>query len=298
MLFCTCDAYEDLWMPFFALFSKYWEECNFDIIINTETKHFKYEGLNILTNDDNRGSQSESYGKRMIRTLNQISSKYTLLMLDDFFLRRSVNTHLFEEFINIMDQHREIAAIYLTPGYTGGYNISSYDNRLNELNQFAMYKLNMQASIWRTDKLKEYWDEKDDPWTWEIFANYTTFHKPDVFLQVIDFESSPLFYGYNPNGMGVFRGKWVKDDVVPLFETNNISVDYSTRGFYDAENISVKHFNNKVKLFRYMKDRIGLKYTFGFFIFYIKKKIFNMLHLKCKYDFYPDQLQAKYEKGR
>jgi hypothetical protein len=50
--FCTiivnsCDAYDDTWYPFFKLLKKYWPNCKFPIVLNTETKKFEYEGLDI-----------------------------------------------------------------------------------------------------------------------------------------------------------------------------------------------------------------------------------------------------------
>ena len=37
--------------------------------------------------------------------------------------------------------------------------------------------------------------------------------------------------------MGVFRGKWVMDDVQPLFEKEGIIVDFSKRGIYIKEEL-------------------------------------------------------------
>ena len=40
--------------------------------------------------------------------------------------------------------------------------------------------------------------------------------------------------------MGVFRGKWVIDDVKPLFEEHGINIDYSIRGEYQEVKKYVK----------------------------------------------------------
>ena len=39
------DSYEDRWYPFFKLLTTYWPQCNYDILLNTETKDFDYPGL-------------------------------------------------------------------------------------------------------------------------------------------------------------------------------------------------------------------------------------------------------------
>ena len=38
LLLCTCDAYEDLWDPFFQLVNIYWKDIPYNIYINTENK--------------------------------------------------------------------------------------------------------------------------------------------------------------------------------------------------------------------------------------------------------------------
>ena len=48
MIFCTCDAYADLWENFFILFKKYWPDFDGEIIFNTESKSYSNEGLNIV----------------------------------------------------------------------------------------------------------------------------------------------------------------------------------------------------------------------------------------------------------
>jgi len=43
----TSDNFEDCWDPFFKLFSIFWPNCPFPIVLNTETKDYSYPGLNI-----------------------------------------------------------------------------------------------------------------------------------------------------------------------------------------------------------------------------------------------------------
>ncbi len=38
VLINSCDAYSDLWEPFFKLFSIYWPDCPYEIVLNTEYK--------------------------------------------------------------------------------------------------------------------------------------------------------------------------------------------------------------------------------------------------------------------
>lgn len=268
LLVCTCDAYEDLWYPFFKMLNKYWAGCKLNIILNTETKTYEYEKLNIKSFPQNK---SETYGERMIRNLKHIGTKYTLLLLDDFFLRRNVDTEKLEKYLQIMEEDEKIDVIYFTKQILNQSFPSEHEG-LEELKKHAMYRLNMQAGLWRTDRLLNLWKPIDNPWKWEIFANYTTFDSAEKFLQVEEDEESPFYYGYNPEGMGVFRGKWVYDDVAPLFKDNDIEIDYSIRGIYEKKT-EKQYFNDKWDLLKYMLRRMPLKYVVGFICFYTKKTI-------------------------
>ncbi len=41
------DDYEDCWVPFFTLLKKYWPDCRLPIVLNTQQKHFAFDGLDI-----------------------------------------------------------------------------------------------------------------------------------------------------------------------------------------------------------------------------------------------------------
>lgn len=295
ILFCTCDSYDDLWEPFFTLLKKNWPSLKWPILFNSESKSFKYSGLDIRVINDEIDLKNSTYGNRMLAHLRAIKTKYTILLLDDFFIRRDVDTGTIDKYLTLMDDNTDIASIYLSPGASTTSYASQLDDTLSMLKEFSMYRLNMQAAIWRTDILKEFWMEQDDPWKWEIFVNYTTFGSKYKFLQVKSADLSPIYYGYNPLGMGVFRGKWVENDVVPLFNKNNITVEYSKRGFYKAEEEKFK-FNNKFSLLNYLIKRIGVRYTLAYFAFYVRKYASRFLNIKIKYDSHNELLQEKYDR--
>ena len=47
IIVCSCDAYEDLWYPYFEIFKNQWPDCKYPIILNTESKTYSHDGLNI-----------------------------------------------------------------------------------------------------------------------------------------------------------------------------------------------------------------------------------------------------------
>lgn len=288
ILVCTCDSYEDLWLPFFKLLDTYWEDCNLKIILNTETKSYSYNNLDIKSFP---ASKDEIYGERILRNLQEVKTEYTLLLLDDFFLRRKVDENKLSKFLEIMDNDKSIPVIYFTKQILNQSEQCKYKG-LEKLKNHAMYRLNMQAGLWRTDALKNYWNPIDNPWLWEIFANYTTFDTDVDFLQIANDEDSPFYYGYNPDGMGVFRGKWVYEDVKPLFDKHDINIDYSIRGTYKKET-EKNYYSDKKALLKYMIKRMPFKYVISFIVFYTRKNIRKIIRLPMKYNTHCDYLIAK-----
>ena len=47
LLVNSCDAYADLWQPFFTLLKRYFVPLPAEILLNTETKDFAFDGLNL-----------------------------------------------------------------------------------------------------------------------------------------------------------------------------------------------------------------------------------------------------------
>ena len=262
---CTCDSYEDLWDPFFFLISKYWNLQDYQIILNTETKNYNYMGLDISTHP----RKTKRYGERFLYNLNFIKMQYTLLLLDDFFIRRNVDEKEILSIVNFMNNNPDVAAVC--------FNENAYscdDGKLpgySRINRFAPYKLNMQAGIWRTSTLKSLWKNNDNPWRWEIFVNFCVLNNNYVFYSINDYEKSPIYYGYKTDGMGVYRGKWVVDDVDPLFKKHGIEIDYTIRGIYKKSEEA-----QRLPLFKsmlYALTRIPFKYFIGFSFFETKRRI-------------------------
>ena len=295
ILVCSCDGYADLWEPFFKLLQRYWgSEPMPRILLNTESKSFAYGDLPIQCLQLYAPGEAVDYGKRMLAHLARIETPYTLLMLDDFFLRRPVDMDRMKQIVAAMKAHLEIAAVYfdksryaepedgLIPGFA-------------RIAKYAMFKLNMQAAVWRTDKLKSYWQEGDDPWKWEVFVTYTAFDTEDVFYSIDEWEHAPIYYGYRPEGMGVFRGKWVIEDVAPLFEANNIKVDYQLRGIYSRDTAK-STFENVPQAMAFMLRRTKFRYFVGFSVFNVYKRLCQKLNRTPRYGNHIDYLYAKEQK--
>lgn len=292
LLVNSCDAYADLWPPFFALLKKYWNPLGIRILLNTESKHFSFEGLDIecvhLPNET-------QYGQRMITALSYVKTKYVLLMLDDFFLRSQVNPERIQQIIHWMECDPNIVYFSNDP------NLLYADWEVNKYPGFSRippgnsYTFTTQAAIWRTDTLKKSWLPSVNPWEWETLTNVNTYWwKKAKFYCLNSPDASFLDYGHYQYGdiWGVYRGKWYLDDVKPLFEREKIEIDFSQRGIFDhSQQISVVSTNDW-GTFDHIERVLGKHHIPFFYLFNRYCQILSILNRPVTWDYF-QYLQTK-----
>lgn len=234
----SCDAYEDLWQPFFVLFDHYWKNCPYNIILNTEHKKFDYEGLNIKSLNLLSQTDKDLWGKRLRETLKKIDTKYVISIFDDFFLEKDIDQELIEECIKRMDEDDKISVIYLMKLPCKSSDDSRFDN-LELVGAKVNYRLNSAPAIWRKDKLLEYTGNKDTPWAWEFFGSARTYGKKDLFYCTK--QENNIYCFKSELGGAIHRGKWVKSIIEPVIKEYNIDIDLSQRGIEDENKTEYKH---------------------------------------------------------
>lgn len=300
----SCDSYSDLWPPFFALLKKYWNTSGVRIILNTETKDFSFDGLTI----ECVHCPNSPYGGRIIHALKQVKTKYVINMLDDFFLRKPVDNCCVNRLVDWMDNDDRIAYFSFDP-YVTEYDLSCPYEGFSQICPGTNYTLTLQLAIWRTERFRSYWMKNITPWEWEVFTDIKScWHTNDRFFR----ERYPhIFdYGYYKTGrwMGVQRGKWVMEDVVPLFEKEGITVDYDARN----NRASIKPFNTSPppsKLFicrQFQKYKevtrlLGLEGAVHRFAFDCKRKVFKLSGRHMNKDFYAytrEKARERYQRRR
>ena len=278
ILVCSCDEYEDLWIPFFTLLKKYLNPQKVQILLNTEKEEITFEGLNIKCIHPPAKGKDWPYGRRMKYALSQVETEYTLLLLDDFFIRAPVDVTKFEQIIDWMTVDRTIVCFNFegTKAYADWEcNVYPGFRRLPPGNKFM---LNMQAAIWRTKSLQKYWRPKVSPWEWEAYCNVLTTKYPrDKFYCAMDFSELCIDYGHYESGdlWGVVKGKWIVEDVQPLFEREGISVDFSKRGDF-KQSVCPPYFKSMDTLkdqFSAVFRCLGVMSTIRYFSFRVRCKL-------------------------
>ena len=230
----SCDKYSDLWNPFFTLYKKYADSLKCQIFLNTESMDFSFKGLEIKCLHLPDIKKKKKYSARMTYCLNQISSEYVLVLLDDFFLREPIKIDVINQIIEWMDEDKSIVS------FNCDVNNKPYIDKKSEYQTYQRlypgnsYILTLQAAIWRTKSFRNYWKYDVSPWEWEEYTNIiasTNFN--EKFYSAVSIKDRFCNYGNDCEIWGVYRGKWVGNDIVPLFEREGITVDYSIRGLFN-----------------------------------------------------------------
>lgn len=239
----SCDAYSDLWYAFFKILKNEWPTVELPIVLNTETKTFSFEGLNITTFQLCKNRQME-WGGRLKETLKLITTDYILFMLDDFFLYDKVNERKLYELYEIMEKDRSISVFEFKN--TSGKNLSCEYSDFEQRPRVGEYKFNCQIAIWRRKDLIKYLRVFESPWEWETKGNKRSYRYINKKFYSLKKEAEQIFpYLYYRNdyswgGAVIWGGKWFKSFAEPILKSNGIEMDFSIRGCLDENKIFIE----------------------------------------------------------
>ncbi len=230
----TSDNFEDCWDPFFKLFKHFWNDCPYPIVLNTETKDYHFDGLNISCSKVSVGeSRKLSWSECLARGLDSINTPYILYLQEDYFLEAPVRREFIEP---LLEEMRDNIAdvIRLLELDTAGPWTPSSSQLLWIVDQKAKYRLSLQASLWRKSVLRSQIRFHENPWQLESYGSSRSRRLKEKVCCVNRDEfigQGKEVFPYKPTG--VVAGQWERHIVEPLFELHGIAMDFSKRGFHD-----------------------------------------------------------------
>ena len=219
VLIYSCDNYSDVWEPFFTLFFRYWD-CPYKVYVTAETK--KCDRKDVIT----LNTTGDKWTDRIRKAVEQIPTKYVIGMCEDFFLRKPVRQGMIDYCLGEMERYPNIANFNFEKSHTPTEK-SMYVNFSRKVCQYD-YQKSCQPTLWRKDILLKLLDVSQDPWEWETSEAPLDY---DYYVWTGDENDLVFEYGYHEKWFGVQKGKWVLDDVEPLFAKEGIQVDFSKRGY-------------------------------------------------------------------
>lgn len=217
ILVLSCDKNKDTFEPFHHCIEKYWSS-HPEIIYKTETVLNSYYKT-ICTN-----YPLSSWTKGVRDALKQIDDNHVLLMMDDIFIRQTVDT----ERIYYADTHfKETIAMF---NFEKSFDINDEDTDLigfKKRRHNSDYEVSIMCGLWDKNKLLNVIADDSDPWTVEFKQNNCNY---DYYINSDDYIIDWGYRTWQPSG--IFKGRWCRE-IVSFFEQENIKIDYSVRGFVE-----------------------------------------------------------------
>ncbi len=167
VLVVSCDAYADLWPPFFTLFKRYWPDCPYPVYLSSNFIPYPNpEITTVLIGKDHDWSTSLMTALAMPDLMDYA---YLLLILDDLLITKVVETSKINQCLDFLHSHQG-SYIRLSPVPPPDIIVDGCP-WVGQILPGAPYRASLQASIWKKDCLQSLLKPGESPWDFEILAS-------------------------------------------------------------------------------------------------------------------------------
>jgi len=171
------DGYSDLWTPFFQCFWKSWPDCPYPVYLGTNSRDFSDSRVKPL-----KSPEFNNWSDRTLEHLKQIDSKYVLMILEDFFLKRTVDTKRIAGLIGYLER-LDGHAVRLVPDPKPTYALTG-QYEIGLMGPGAHNRMNTHATIWRRDTLMALIRDGESLWEFEVNGGVRTNKYPGGMFSV------------------------------------------------------------------------------------------------------------------
>jgi hypothetical protein len=237
----SCDKYSDLWNSFYALFFKYWPDCNLPIYHVSDSLIFQDYRVNSIC-PSHAGTRYTWSGLNKW-ALQQIPEDYILLILDDYFIVRTVDFTLLSKYYEIVKQENA-CYLRLTPNPAPVSSFKHYST-IGILPKSVPWRTSTQIAIWKKEELINLLNENENPWEYERNSIQRADDRNGLYLSLmLDNNSSVLLKNYHKAYYPIIHlnatnmGKWDRE-TLRFCKRNKIALNIKSReketwwrGFY------------------------------------------------------------------
>jgi hypothetical protein len=221
LIVTSADANIDILNLWLKLFERFWSDPPAKKMFNLQT--IKVEAEHNFVEVCSRDRPTINlWSKRLQDVLCKVDTEYSLVMLDDYFIRSNVNTNMLSRLIDDMDNNSEINCIYLR-NLTNSIESEKF-SYLNTVRKDSKYSCNTQVAIWRTKTLKNLLRPYENPWEFEIYGSKRARSLGGLFYCLARDIQLPI----NCNKLGALvRGQWLQEELHSCLQNLNMN-DYQT----------------------------------------------------------------------
>ena len=169
VLVCSCDKYADILPPFAALWRRFWPDCPFETVLVTESDP-GIAGFDRVVACGRGGT----WCSRLVRGLDAVRTPYVLMLCDDYFLFKGVDT---ARFLSRLSQMQAFGAanLRLIPNpKPGAANASPFGHGtdLFRYKPLTAYSIATQSGIWERGFLRSLADGRASIWEFERYGSF------------------------------------------------------------------------------------------------------------------------------
>lgn len=257
VLVSSCDAYSDLWEPFFTLFFRYWPNCPFEVYLISNYKSYSDKRVKVI-----RVGKDKGWALNMKAALSRVNNPYFILLHEEFFLNQLVDTKSVIDLLDfIQKEGADCIRLNPAPGPDKPYQNLFF---IGELSSQIPYRFSLQSAIWDKKSFNNILGNEVKIWNVESEGTHRA-NKMSVTLLSV---KNPVVY-YDPRS-AVVRGKF-QYKIVQFCKKEGINLNLKNRSI-DYE-IAWRDFLNRIRknfIFKYIKNKPVISKLF--------KKIYKLIY--------------------
>jgi hypothetical protein len=243
VLVVSCDFYSDMWRPFVTLFWRYWSDCPFEVYLGTNSA--RYEDPRIVTLN---AGPDESWSKNLRFFLNQMDTKYVLLLLEDFLLTEPAPTEAVLKHLQALDALGG-TVMRLFPNPPPETRLKGYPG-IGVIHRLAQFRVSAQAAIWNRAGLLKLIHDEESAWDFELRGTLRSRSIGDGFYSAL---KPALRYLHS-----VEQGRWFWYPAL-RFQRAGIGCDFEARRVMPAWEAAKKATNRFRKRLQHRARGLGLR---------------------------------------
>lgn len=192
----SCDAYRDLWDPFFGCMEKYWPDCPFKRHLITNELAYERNGVSVI-----QIGPDTDYASNLIRAVSAVPTEWLILWVEDAIFTKSVDT---QRITSLVTEAERLGAgfLKLTPDAPLSFEDQSGE-RIGTIPPGVRYRSAIGAALYRKDVLLRLLVPGYSAWELDKSGGSDQFPEPFMALTVREAKNPPM-----PAINAVIKGQW------------------------------------------------------------------------------------------
>jgi len=190
ILTSSFDGYSELWGLHYDFLFKYWpsllnEKAYIPLMLLTNELDFNHPRVQSL-----KIGQDTTWSRNMLKALENVKTKYVMIVLDDYYLHKKVNEPRLLELLTLLEHTNgayveispDSAALSMDPEKKPAQGIDGVIIRHKD----AKYRTSLQACIWNVEDLRKLLVAEENAWQFEGAGTKRSSTYPKPFYMLTD----------------------------------------------------------------------------------------------------------------